>query len=202
MTNDLSKRVKRIYAALGDVEITNMKQFTPQLINNGKRIGFSQNFMGGLSDEGLANSINSLIHNIVSLRDNLKSWVARNSLDKRKVDDVFKNSESLKIMMDLWNNDKHGYPPRDAGYSGKSPQIINIHSEMQLSSGNKKGSSVMMTFNAQGKPQISGSGSGNVIITGDIVDKENKKIGDFHKIAVEAIEVWERLLADFGIDLQ
>ena len=102
-------------------------------------------------------------------------------------------------MMDLSNNDKHGYPPSDGGNSGKSPQIINIDSVMQLSSGNKKGSSVMMTFNAQGKPQISGSGSGKVIINGDIVDKENKKIGDFHKTAVEAIEVWERLLADFSV---
>ena len=96
MTNDLSNRVKRIYAALGAVEITNMNQFAPQLINNGQRIGFSQDFRGGLSNEELANSIHCLIHNIANLRDNLKRWAARNERDKRKVDEVFNNSESLK----------------------------------------------------------------------------------------------------------
>ena len=199
--DDLTFRVRRIYAALGAVEITDMSKFVPQLINNGQRKGFSQNFRGGLSDEELVNFVYSLIENIANLRNVLNEWAESNKQDKTKVKDAFNKSEALKIIMDLYNIEKHIKPQRNRGYSGKSPKIINIDSVMQLSAGDQNGSCAIMTVTPQGIPQISGPGSGKVIITGDIVDKENKKVGDFHQIAVEAIEIWERVLADFGVKL-
>ena len=39
-TDKLIFLVKRIYAALGRVEITDMDKFVPRLINNGQRKGF------------------------------------------------------------------------------------------------------------------------------------------------------------------
>jgi len=46
---------------------------------------------------------------------------------------------------------------------------------------------------------IKGSGTAKVIITGDILDKDGNKIGDFHNTAMKALEAWEKVLAAFGI---
>ena len=198
-TDDLIHRVNRIYSSLDTAEETDMSQLTPKIVSNGKRIGIYQDFTGGLNDEELSNLVHSLIHNIANLHDNLKRWAKKNGKDKSKVDIAFKNSLALQIIQDLSNNDKHGYPPRDGGKSGKLPKIGNITRTMQLTTNPQKGSFVTMTLNSQGKPQVSGSGQAKVIISADILDKDNNIIGNFRQIALESIETWEHLLADFGV---
>jgi hypothetical protein len=74
---------------------------------------------------------------------------------------------------------------------------------MQMSVETGKRSFVSLTFNRQGVPRVarSGSGGAKVIITGDILDIDSNKIGDFHKTALEAVEAWESVLCSFGIKL-
>ena len=70
--DDLIFRVQRLYAAIGAVEETNISKFVPQVINDEHRIGFYQDWSGGLSNAELTNIALSLIHNIANLKDNLK----------------------------------------------------------------------------------------------------------------------------------
>jgi len=129
----------------------------------------------------------------------LKRWAKSNDHDKAKVDATFNDSLGLKIVKDLSNNDKHGYPPRDNGYSGKCPKLININRIMEMKTQPKKGFSVIRTFRADGTPKISGNGTAKAVITGDVVDNTNNPIGDLHDIAIKAVETWEELLVDFGL---
>jgi len=128
----------------------------------------------------------------------LRQWAKDNEHDKTKVDQTFKNSLELQIIKDLSNNDKHPYPPRYS-YSGKYPQLININRVMQLKIQAKKGSTIGMTLGADGVPKIVGDGTAKAVITGDVVDNDNNRIGDLHEIATKAIEAWEQLLAYFGL---
>ena len=197
--DDLIFRIKRIYTAIGAMEETDISKFAPKVINDGNRVGFYQDWKGDLGDEELSNMAHLLIHNMANLRGHLMKWAHHNGKDKVKVDNAFNGSQALKIIQDLSNNDKHGYPPRDSGHSGLSPMVDRINTIMRMATRPEKGSSVRLTFNRQGIPQVAGSGTAKVIITGDIRDKGGCKIGDLHDTALEAVKIWESVLDDFGV---
>lgn len=199
--DDLISMVQRLYAAIGAIEETDISKFMPKVISNGNRVGFYQDWSGGRTDAVLANTAHILIYNIANLKDLLKKWAVRSCKDKTKVDDAFKSSQALKIIKDLSNNDRHGYDPKKRGNSGKSPRVDRITSIMQMTTKPEKGSFVSLTLNRQGVPQIAGSGTAKVLITGDILDKDGNKIGDLYKTELEAIRVWENVLDDFGVEL-
>ncbi len=57
----------------------------------------------------------------------------------------------------------------------------------------------MLTPN--GELRSVGSGSATVIITGNIVDLEERPIGDLYEIQNEAITAWEGMLRSLGVQL-
>ena len=202
-TDELTFRIRRIYAALGAVKENDISKFKTQVIKDSCRVGFYQDWKGGLSDEEISNFAMSLVHNVANLRDNLRKWAANNSKDKTKVDSAFKVSQVLKVIQDLSDNDKHGYPPRDGGFSGKSPRVEKFERVMSMSTKGGKESFISLTFNRQGVPQVSKSGTGEakVIITGDILDRDGNKIGDLHETLLKAIKDWGKVLTEFDVNI-
>ena len=91
------------------------------------------------------------------------------------------------------------WTPRNGGHSKKSPQLIEINRVMRLQTQAENGSMVAVTFGPGGIPQVHGDGSAKAVVTGDVVDNVNERIGDLYEIAIKAIEVWERLLVGFGL---
>ena len=45
------------------------------------------------------------------------------------------------------------------------------------------------------------SSMAKVIITGDILDRNGNKIGDLYESLLEACEVWQKVLGEFGVKL-
>ena len=202
MNTELLQRIHRIYYSIKHVEKTDPKKLKADMIATDEIMTVIQAFRGGLTDEELSNLAHMLIHNIANLHNHLKKWALNDGKDEKKVDEAFAKSMELQIIMDLSNNDKHGYPPRDGGKSKKCPKLVNINRVMQLKTQAKKGSTIKMTLGAGGVPKLSGDGSAKAIITGDVVDNKNNRIGDLHKIAIKAVEAWEKLLVDFGMNLR
>ena len=128
-----------------------------------------------------------------------KKWAEQNNRDKTKVNSTFNGSQPLQIIRDLSNDDKHGYPPRKGGHSGKSPGIDKVTPFMQMTV--PPSTSMRLTFDFSGKLQVAGSGTAKIIITADILDSNDKKIGELHNIASQALDAWEKLLNDFGIQV-
>lgn len=199
--DDLILRVKRLYVAIKASEETDISKFLPKVISDGHRKGFSQDWSGGLSEAELTNIAQSLIYSIAHFDAPLRKWADQNSQDKTKVDHMFNSSLALRIIKDLSNYDKHAYPPRDGGHSGKSPRIDEFRRIMQMTTKPEKGSFVALTFTPQGVPKVSGNGTAKVVVSGDILDKDGNNIGDLHKIALEAVEDWENVLSDYGVKL-
>ena len=198
MNIELSQRIHRIYSSIKAVEETDPNKLKAIVITTDKCIGVFQDFRGGLNDAELSNLAHTLICNIANLRDHLKKWAVQMGKGKEKIDETFTKSLELRIIQDLSDNDKHGYPSRNGGYSKISPQLVNINSVMQLKAQAKKGSTIGMTLGTGGVPKFYGDGTAKAIITGDVVDNKNNRIGDLHKIATKAVEVWEQLLTDLG----
>ncbi len=199
MDDAILQRISRIYAAIGDIEEDDPNKLRATVVQTDKMKVVLQDFREGFSDDELTNYAHTVIHNIANLRDHLSRWAAHNGHDKTKVDKIVDNSLNLQIIIDLSNNDKHGYPPRKRGHSGKCPQLVNINRVMQLKTQAKRGSTIGMTLGAGGVPRFFGDGTAKAIITGDVVDNDNNRIGDLHEIATKAVEAWEQLLADFGL---
>jgi hypothetical protein len=199
MQDEILQRISCIYAAIDRIEENDLKKLKGKFAHTNKINFFEQDFRGDFSDEDLYNYAHIVIHNIANLQDHLKRWAKSNNRDKAKVDETFNDSLDLKIVKDLSNNDKHGYPPRNNGYSRKCPKLININRIMEMKTQPKKGSSVVMTFRADGTPKISGNGTAKAVITGEVVDNTNNPIGDLHDIAIKAVKTWEELLVDFGL---
>ncbi len=203
MTNidDLEFRIECIYEAIDTVEETDIGKFKPKVITDGNRVGIHQDWRGEDSDAKLANYVNSLIENISSLEYLLKKWADNKGYDKTSVDTAFNNSEALKIVHDLWNNKKHGYPPRSISHSGLYPRVEKYNRIMQMEAKPEKGSFTGYILNRQGNQKIIGDGNVKVIITGDILDREGNKIGDLHETLLKAINDWEKVLREFGVQI-
>ena len=199
MSNDLILRVQRIYSAIGETEETNITKFSPKIINDGHKIGLEQDWSGGLSEADLTNVAHSLIHNIANIHDHLRKWAACNGKDENLIEDIFNSSQALKVITDLSNNDKHGYPPRNGGYSGKSPRIDKVIRFLRMTTKEERESFMRLTFTSDGVPEITGDGTAKVIISGDILDRDGNNIGDLYNTALESVKVWESVLSKFGI---
>lgn len=201
MDDTILQRIRRIYDSIGDIEEYDPNKLRATVIQNEKIKAIFQDFRGDFSNGDLSNYAHMVLHNLANLQDNLRRWAAHNGHDKTKVDQAVNNSFDLQIIKDLSNNDKHGYPPRDRGHSGKCPKLVAINRVMQLKTQAKKDSAIGMTLSAQGIPKIFGDGTARAIITGDVVDNGNNRIGDFYEIANRAVEAWEQLLDDFGLNI-
>ena len=199
MDDELIHRIGRIHAAIGVLEDFDLQSLKAKVTKTEESITFVQDFRGGLTDEELSNAAYSAIHNIANLHGHLRAWAARNGHEKTRVDEACAGSLPLQIIQDLSNNDKHGYPPRDGGLSGKSPKLVNVDRVLHFSVGPKGFTAV--TLGIDGIPVTTGSGSSapRALITGDIVDAEDVKIGDLHQFVSDAVETWEKLLQQLGV---
>ena len=200
-SDELTLRIQRIYKAVDAVIETDMGKLKPKVINNGKRIAVCQDFSGGRSSAEIENIASILIYNVANLKDHLRNWADNNGKDRAKVNAAFRGSHALKIVKDLSNNDRHGYDPAHKGNSGISPRIDNINTVMKMTTKPVKGSFVGLTFNRQGAPKVVGDGNTQVIITGDILDRDGNKIGDLHETLLKAIKNWENVLIEFGVNI-
>ena len=201
MANDeLLSRIDRIYASVDANQEFDMTKLPGIVWQQQGVVWLYQDFRSGLSQPEIHNIAHSLIHNIANLKDHLRRWARQNGTDPATIDQAIGASNALNIIIDLSNNDKHGYPPRDGGYSGVAPQVSGIDRVMKLSFGGEAGSSISMAFNADGSPRIvSRGGSAKAVITGRVNDKDGNRLGDLHNFELEAVESLEELVADLGV---
>ncbi|MDA0988718.1 MAG: hypothetical protein O2783_06260 [Chloroflexi bacterium] len=201
---ELLARVQRMYASVDAVQEFDMTQL-PAIIRQEKDyISVSQDFTGGLSQAEIENLAQALVYNIAHLDAHLRRWAQLNGKDPKRVDKAARAADSLKIIKDLSNSDKHPYPTRDWGHSRLAPSVLNIRRLMRLSTGGEAGSSVAMTFGSGGIPKIMsrGSGSANAVITGEVNDKDGNRLGDLYEIELEAVAVLEKVIAELGMDVE
>ena len=196
--DDVLARLHRIYAAIDAVLEDDLTKFLPHIFLDEKHFAMYQDFVGGLTPAELLNLAHSVVHNIANLRDHLRRWAAKNGHNPSRIDQAISHSVPLQIITDLSNNDKHGYP-RNAGHSGKAPQLAEIRRVLRLTTAAEAGSSVMVILTPSGPKQVSGSGSTNVAVSGQVVDAYGTVIGDLYDLEVEALKAWEQELKDLGI---
>lgn len=197
MDSALVERLQRIYSALGGTVEGDMAKLPPVVLMTDNAVLVWQDFTGGLSVAQLTNLAYSLIHNIASLKDHARRVLKTAGIDPEKSEEIG-NVSTLRIIADLSNNDKHGYPPRNGGNSGLSPHLGQVTRILRMVTGGEAGSVTALTFGPTGMV-LSGDGTIEAIITADVLDAEESRIGDLHELCVEGLQLWENGLTGIGI---
>jgi hypothetical protein len=196
---DLLQRIKCLYASIKMLQEFDIGKFPAKITQNERMRAIFQDFSGGASKEDFHNNTIIAIHNLANFRDHIKKWARESGKDPARVEEIFEGSLALKLIQDLSDKDKHAYPKRDGGYSKKDPTIRDLRKSFRMKTGAEKGSKVSMTFNSDGSPHLTGNGTGLVITTGDVIDKDSKRIGDLLEIELDAVLAWESLLNEWEI---
>lgn len=140
--NDIKSRLERTFISLNERFDEDVNKYTNvELWENRK--GFSLTF--GKTDENiLTNKIISILHNLASLKDNLKNCLRNNKYDPQIIEDEINNSLHLQVLIDIVNQEKHGCPLTKNIRSFKNPVIKNLTHSFTL--GNKKAGSTEINF--------------------------------------------------------
>lgn len=198
--DDIRDHLRRLYAAVDatleeEVENLRVRHWATE-----KEMGLLLNFGGELSQPQIENIALQAVSVVAHLPDHLRRWAKEN---KKSVDDlnaILKASSALQILIDLSDRNKHGGDRRDGGSSRKSPRLKNVMRVACLSTGTSPNGSAGLTVTPNG-PKSFGSGSTTVIITGDVVAPDGKRIGDLRKLLKDGLAALENILVGWGLVL-
>ena len=198
--DELVDRLHRCYTAVDAAVEGDLSKFPPKIMADEKQFSIYQDFLGGLTEPQISNLAHTIIHNIANLRDHLRRWAGQNGLDPKEIDRTVASSAALQVIIDLSNNDKHGYPPRDGGQSKKSPTLVEVKRVLRMSTGPGPGSGIAIVLTLSGPKQIAtGGGFSHVIVTGSVVDGNGAPLGELYDFGNKALKAWEQQLEAFGI---
>jgi hypothetical protein len=159
----------------------------------GNVVTVRQDFKGDMTDAELQNTVHLLVHNIASFRDHAIKFAGKDQAQKNVIDQTVSQSLDLKIMIDLWNKEKHGGDSRDSK-SNLHPRLINVARSLRLQTSDKLNSFMSFVLGADGNLVLTGDGESKLIVNGEVVDQNGDFIGSLGEIAERAVNTLERLL--------
>ena len=179
MDDDLDRRIKRLYAAVGEIERQDLTAFPPQVVKSGSVTAWFQDFTGGLSEPQLENLAILAVQSVAHLRDPLRRWARQNGKNPQDVDAAIKQSDPLRLVLDLAEHAKHGGQRRDGGYSGKSPHLGPVERSFRLVAPPR--SRVELQFGPQGVIPTPNAKGSRVVLSAPILDQDGQKVGDLDR---------------------
>lgn len=197
----LESRINRIYAALAGIREEDLTKFPPKVVDEDGTVQIWLDFRDGMTDADLENAAHILILNIAHIRDHLLNWADGDPTKQQKISASLRACQAFRIIKDLCNTDKHGYP-LDNEWSGLGPQLRDIRRPMRATTGGQAGSSAGIEVNMETgevTPFTSDGGTVSVVITGQVIDKDGNLVGDFYGMATEAVAAIEGLVVELGI---
>jgi hypothetical protein len=198
----LVRRVRRVRHALGLTRDEAVEAIKVHHSSTERGQATLVDFNQGRSLEELENVAFSLLANIASLKDHLKSWCKSNGVQFRG-DTLINANRDVAIVHDLWNIDKHAELDR-APRSGLKPALRELRQSMVLSSGTTAGSAVSFSLDPRtGRPviQTTGGGSAALVIDAQVVDENGTILGTLQGICASTLDAWEKEMLASGIIL-
>ena len=192
MLDHLERKLRQMYAALGDVRDSDIASVMTSIIETPQLVSISIDFNANSDPIELHNRATLLVGNIACLKDHLKAWCKRRSLSFEG-EKLIDGDKAVAIVHDLWNMDKHfelDRPPR----SGHRPRLQNIRTVMQLSAAGQAGSNVFVVLDPKNGKLVTrskGGGTSSLVLSAEVVDETGKSLGDFIDICIRAVTAWE-----------
>lgn len=195
--NDLDTRLKRLSLALGkryESDIKSQVKISKKVSGDVYEVGFS---FGTMEETEMIERIFGIINNIASLKDHLKNKLESIGRDPKLVENMIDSSKALSLVLDLWNQDKHGYPLKETNRSNLNPQIVNVNQGLVISNSSDK-TSVSFTI-TEDSASYASSENAAIAISGEVVDGSGKFIISVENMFRQAVIDLESFLKAQGL---
>ncbi len=185
--NDLRLRLKRVLKALDAAEDEDYKNYF-KIEKNGESITTTFPFVG--DEIELMNQAMGIILLLGTVKDHLKKAIAKAGHDKNIVEKCIDGSPHLKILMDLYNAEKHGYPVKKSR-SGLNPKIANI--SVGARNNNNGQPIVVMAAQEGGFTVADGYPAPSVVLVAQIIDEFDRNLMDYEDLTDTCYHLWEEI---------
>lgn len=170
--NDIKSRLQRTFTSLDERFDKNVSEhINIEPWENG--LGESWTF-GSSDSESVLNRVMIILHNLASLKDNLKNSLKKNGFSPQIVEEEINNSIHLKVLIDIVNQEKHGSPLRNPR-SNMDPYISDLNQGLRV--GDKR----------------EGFKGPVIFIDGLILDKEGHRLFTLDQLVETCYEIWLNL---------
>lgn len=179
--NNIEQRISRLYVSINAHfdSFNKTEVIQEEKYENGKRtftITIGANPINQNQQYDAFNKLISVINNIFNIKDNLKNYFRDNNLNDKLIEEEINNSHHLKLIADLANQEKHGYPLKNRR-SDLDPRIENIQNSNIV----KMPVSKIFYDGMDGK----------VMVTADITDLKHNFIITYNELIEKSLEEWE-----------
>lgn len=195
MDEEIVFRIKRVYSAIGETIKTDFTDIKQETVKTNTGYACVIDFKGGYTDEQISNFAHMAISNVANLRNHIERWLRQNGKDESTFNRSIADSPNVKAIIDLNNNEKHGYPPRDKGLTKKSIKLNKITRSLQV---RPAPAGVAFPATPDGNPIKINQGIAQLVVTGQIVDGDNNHYGDLHKCLLSAISEFETIISAYA----
>jgi len=207
LSPELEERFRRVYAAVGEIYSREPDEYV-RVDEIPAAPGFQVariRFDGGRSQAQLKNDAIHAVAALANLRDHLRRLARERGRDPDEVDTTIKSSLDLKVLMDLYNAEKHGSETRGPGrWSGLRPRLGEVTKALRFAGGATPPSFSITMIPGQrtySNPQVQGDAAS--VIVADVIDENGNKIGggDLVSMVEAGLTAYEQMLATWGVSL-
>jgi hypothetical protein len=195
MSEGIDERIRRLYTAIGETVEDDLSKFIP--VTDPARRYFQLDFRGDMTPEEMTNTAHAAVAQVAGLRDHLRKWAKHAKHDVGDVDAVVDASPALKLLIDVWNAEKHGYPPSGRTLSGKAPRLGAVDRALAIGPG-VPGAAVELTPSPVGL-DVHGPATMRVTLIGPVVDADGTRLGELSRLLEEGLKAWEVFLQKVGL---
>jgi hypothetical protein len=182
--NNLKSRLEIInYAATSriDVDWKKYAKVTPL------EKGVSVDLPGKGDPLKIAADIYSILHLLATLKDHLKNQLTTHGLDKNIVEREIDSSLHLQVLIDLVNQEKHGYPLTKHIRSNKNPVIKEMTYTLI---NNNNGKEIIMSIGPKGELDVLDGIPPSVGLFAKIFDDGNNYLFTFDDLVETCCNKW------------
>lgn len=195
--NDIGFRLKRAYKTVD-------KRFEPDIDSNLNvksskkgRQGKIEFTFGKHDTAELHNIVFNIISAIAGLKDHLKNKLQSLEKNHQIVEDTIDNCFELQLIIDLWNQEKHGYPLKRETRSNKDPKVVKLKQALTIKDPSKGSGSI--TFSAfspakQTTKSVADSDNVIVVVSGNVVDKNGNRLISLNEMINKSLAEFENLI--------
>lgn len=193
--NDLKKRIDKTFVSIGNISDNNVSGETKIT----DRIFGTQHILSvtfGNDDlSTMENKIFIILHNLSTIKEHLKNCISEKGSDPIMVEKEIDNSLHLQVLIDLVNQEKHGYPLKKTNRSRKNPIIKDIDQALTF---RKTQQGEFSTFSFSSDGMITTDGKSFISIVANIFDDKNNKLFDLDELIETCFSKFKEIAKTYG----
>lgn len=187
--NDFAMRLKRTLTSLNGRFNEDIAVYVTHGQDDEDSFFFIQ--AGNDDNETIINKLFIILYNLSSLKDNLKNCLKNKGINPQIVEDEINSSLHLQVLIDIINQEKHGYPLKKSNRSNKNPLIKHAkQSIVVMTSSSEPASSAGIFFNEK---ELNITGDTKTTLSAMIFDDKDNFLFRFDELAETCFEKFEQL---------